>query len=141
MIEILRDEGNFIALKMSGNLHDADYKEFEPVITAATLKGKLHLLVEMTDFEGWDHQALWHDIQLDKKISDEIGKPAFIGDKKREVWMAKICKPFTRAEIQYFDSDEAQDAWAWVQDGLCVAQLFYPVIQLRLCKPIVRNAE
>lgn len=118
MIEILRDEGNFVALRMSGKLEDADYKQFVPVITAATEKGKLHLLVEMKDFTGWDKQAAWDDIQLERPLGDKLERIAFIGDKSWEKWMALLCKPFTRAEIQYFEADESQDAWAWIQDGL-----------------------
>lgn len=89
MVEILHSEANLVALKLSGKLHDADYKQFMPVIQAAAEKGKLHLLVEM-----------------------------MIGDKQWQAWMTKICKPFTRAQIQYFDASDAQNAWAWVQDGL-----------------------
>ncbi len=118
MVEILRDEGNFIAMKLSGKLTDADYKQFVPVIQAATEKGKLHLLVDMTGFQGWDAPALWDDFKFDAKLGDKMERIAFIGDKKWQEWMAKICKPFTRAQIQYFDANDAKDAWAWVQDGL-----------------------
>ena len=118
MVEILRDEGNFVAVKLSGKLTDTDYKQFVPVIFAAAEKGKLHLLVQMENFQGWEPQALWDDIQLDAQLGDKIERLAFIGDNEWEAWMAKICKPFTRAMIQYFDANDARDAWAWVQDGL-----------------------
>lgn len=118
MVEILREEGNFVAVKLSGKLRDADYKQFVPVIQAATEKGKLHLLVQMENFEGWEPQALWDDIRLDAQLGSKIERLAFIGDNTWEAWMAKICKPFTRATIQYFDANDAQNAWAWVQDGL-----------------------
>ena len=118
MVEILQNEGNFVAIKLSGKLHDADYKEFVPVIQAAAEKGKLHLLVQMTDFHGWDAPALWDDIKLDKVLGGNIERIAFIGDKAWEAWMAKICKPFTRAQIAYFKAGDEKDAWAWVQDGL-----------------------
>ncbi len=118
MVEILRDEGNLVAVKLAGKLYDADYKQFVPVIQAAAEKGKLHLLIEMQNFWGWDAQALWDDIQLDAQLSGKIEKLEFIGNQKWQAWMAKICKPFTRAEIQYFDVSQANEARAWVQDGL-----------------------
>ncbi len=118
MVEILRDEGNFVALKLSGKLHDEDYQQFVPVIQAAAQKGKLHLLVELDEFQGWDAPALWEDIQLDARLASQIERIAFIGDERWEAWMAKICRPFTRASIQYFDTSDARDAWPWVQDGL-----------------------
>lgn len=118
MVEILRDEGNLIAVRLSGKLYDADYTQFEPVIFAAAEKGKLHLLVEMTDLQGWDRHALWDDIQLDARLGENIERLAFIGNKEWQTWMARICKPFTRAMIEYFEANDAADAWAWVQDGL-----------------------
>lgn len=118
MVEVLRNEGNFLAFKLSGKLHDEDYKQFMPLIQAAADKGKLHLLVEMENFEGWDLPALWDDMQLDAHYGKQIERLAVIGDKKWEQWMTKICRPFTSARVEYFDAQGAQGAWAWVQDGL-----------------------
>jgi hypothetical protein len=118
MVQVLRNEANLVALKLSGKLQDADYKEFVPLIQAAAEKGKLHLLVEMQDFHGWDAHALWDDIQLDAKYGDKIERLAFIGDKKWQAWMTKICRAFTKAQIQYFQENDSQNAWTWVQDGL-----------------------
>ena len=30
--------------------------------------------------------------------------------------MAKVCKPFTMAKIQYFDAAKIDDAWAWLEE-------------------------
>jgi universal stress protein A len=118
MIEILRDEGNFVAVRLSGKLEDADYTEFVPVIQGAAEKGKLHLLVDMREFEGWDARALWDDIQFDARHGGQIERVAFIGDARWHTWMAKICRPFTWAQMQFFSAEGAEDARAWAQDGL-----------------------
>ena len=118
MVEILRDEGNLVAFRLSGTLHDQDYQEFVPVVQAAAEKGKLHMLVEFQDFRGWNARALWDDIQLDAKYGKQIERLAIVGDKRWQEWMAKICRPFTSAMIQYFDAGAEQNAWVWVQDRL-----------------------
>jgi hypothetical protein len=118
MVEVLKNEGNLVAFKLSGKLHDAEYKEFVPVIQAAAEKGKLHMLVELQDFHGWDAPALWDDFQIDAQYGKQIERLAIIGDKKWQEWMAKICRPFTSAQIEYFDASDSQNAWTWVQDGL-----------------------
>jgi len=41
-----------------------------------------------------------------------------VGEKKWEEWMAKVCKPFTMAKIQYFDAAKIDDAWKWLKEGL-----------------------
>jgi hypothetical protein len=35
--------------------------------------------------------------------------------------MAKVCKPFTMAKIQYFDAGQIGDARKWVSEGLSSA--------------------
>jgi hypothetical protein len=32
--------------------------------------------------------------------------------------MAKVCKPFTMAKIEYFDASNIAAAWAWVREGV-----------------------
>ena len=32
--------------------------------------------------------------------------------------MAKVCKPFTMAKIQYFDIAQIEDARAWIKEGI-----------------------
>jgi hypothetical protein len=31
--------------------------------------------------------------------------------KRKEEWMAKVCKPFTMVKVRYFDSPELAAAW------------------------------
>lgn len=108
-----------LGFKMSGKLHDADYKTFVPAIDAAIAKGdKVRLLAQFHDFQGWDMQALWDDIKFSTTHCTKIDRIALVGDRKWEQWMAKVCKPFTMAKIEYFDSAKVDDAWKWVREGL-----------------------
>ena len=96
-----------IAFKISGKLHDEDYKKFVPLIDAAIAKdGKVRLLAQFEDFHGWDLHALWDDIKFSTTHCTKIERIALVGDKAWEKWMAKVCKPFTMARIRYFDVAE-----------------------------------
>ena len=66
MIEQLPESsGKVLGFKMSGKLHDADYKTFVPAVEAAMAKeGKIRLLAQFEDFHGWDLHALWDDIKF-----------------------------------------------------------------------------
>ena len=33
-------------------------------------------------------------------------------------WMAKFCRPFTKAEIRYYDRSQADQARAWIHESL-----------------------
>jgi hypothetical protein len=107
-----------LGFKMSGKLHDEDYKKFVPVVEAAVAKqGKVRLLAQFEDFHGWDLHALWDDIKFATKHCLDIERIALVGDRKWEEWMAKVCKPFTMAKIRYFDVAQANAAWDWVKEG------------------------
>ena len=116
MIEKLQQSsGNILGFKISGKLHDEDYKHFVPVVEEAIqAQGKVRLVAHLTDFHGWDLHAVWDDTKFATKHCRDVERVAIIGDKQWEKWMAGICKPFTMAKIQYFDANEADKAWEWV---------------------------
>jgi hypothetical protein len=120
MIEQLFDsKPKVLAFKMSGKLHDVDYKTFVPVVDKAVAEqGKIRMLAVFENFEGWDMHAIWDDIAFSTTHCHVIERIALVGDKRWEVWMAKVCKPFTMAKLQYFDISRLPDAYRWIEEGL-----------------------
>jgi hypothetical protein len=117
MIEQLtRDSSKALGFKLSGKLHDEDYKSFVPLVDSAiATQGKVRLLAWFHDFHGWDAHALWDDIKFSTTHCTKIERIAMVGEKKWEEWMAKICKPFTMAKIKYFNATEIESAWQWLE--------------------------
>lgn len=108
-----------LGFKMSGKLHDEDYKQFVPLVDAAIAQhGKVRLLAQFHDFHGWDLHALWDDIKFSTTHCTKIERIALVGERRWEEWMAKVCKPFSMAKIQYFDASRIDDARAWLEEGL-----------------------
>jgi hypothetical protein len=118
MIEQLPSKSEkVLGFRLSGKLHDEDYKQFVPAIDAAVAsQGKVRLLAEFHDFHGWDLHALWDDIKFSTTHCTKIDRIALVGDKAWEKWMASVCKPFTMAKIRYFESTEIDAAWAWLAE-------------------------
>jgi len=119
MIEQLpQSTGKILGFKLSGKLHDEDYKHFVPVIEAAVAKhGKIWILAQFHDFQGWDLHALWDDIKFSTEYCFDVERIALVGEKAWEKWMATICKPFTMAKIKYFDASQIEAAWAWLKEA------------------------
>jgi hypothetical protein len=106
-----------VGFKLSGKLHDEDYKHFVPLVDKAIAEqGKVRMLAWFHDFHGWDMHALWDDTKFATTHCTKIEKLALVGEKTWEEWMAKVCKPFTMAEIKYFDASKIDDAWAWLEE-------------------------
>jgi hypothetical protein len=118
MIEKLPQSTDFLlGFRLSGKLHDEDYKHFVPQIDEAVSKsGKIRLLAEFHDFHGWDAHALWDDTKFATTHCTKIEKIALVGEKTWEKWMAIVCKPFTMATVKYFDASEIENAWAWLAE-------------------------
>src|SRR5262245_36959259 len=113
MIEKLKAPSDkVLAFKLSGKLHDEDYKQFVPAVDAAVEKeGKVRILAQFHDFHGWDAKALWDDIKFSTTHCTKIERIALVGEKTWEKWMATVCKPFTMAKIKYFGAGELDTAW------------------------------
>jgi hypothetical protein len=118
MIEILSGLlAHTVGFKMSGKLHDEDYKQFVPLVDAEIAKqGKVNILAQFHDFHGWDAKALWDDIKFSTTHCTQIKRIALIGEKTWEKWMATVCRPFTMATIKYFDVNEMESAKAWLAE-------------------------
>ncbi|MBY0524304.1 MAG: STAS/SEC14 domain-containing protein [Gemmataceae bacterium] len=119
MIEQLSESaGKVLGFKLSGKLHDEDYKHFVPAVDAAVAQhGKTRILAQFHDFHGWDMHALWDDIKFSTTHCTKIERLALVGETTWEKWMAKVCKPFTMAKVQYFSEDKIDDAWKWIKEG------------------------
>jgi hypothetical protein len=119
MVEILAGmPAHTVGFKLSGKLHDEDYKTFVPLVDAEIAKdGKVNVLAQFQDFHGWDMKALWDDIKFSTTHCTKIKKIALVGEKTWEKWMAKVCVPFTMAKIRYFGATETDAARKWLEEG------------------------
>jgi hypothetical protein len=110
---------NTIGFKLSGKLHDEDYKSFMPTVESfLAAEGKARLFVQFQDFHGWDMHAVWDDTKFAFKHYSDFDRIAMVGDRRWEKWMARVCKPFTKAKVRYFDASQVDDAWAWLREGV-----------------------
>lgn len=111
--------GEFLNIHVSGKLVKADYAEFVPAFDQAIKEhGKVRVLFEMEDFHGWDVGAAWEDLKLDLAHFNDIDRLAMVGENKWHNRLAVFFKPFTRAEVRYFDRANMATARVWLEEGL-----------------------
>ena len=108
-------DGKSVEITVTGKLTHEDYQHFVPVIEELISEhGTLKVLVIMQDFHGWKAGALWDDIRFDARHFRDIERLAIVGETKWEQGMAAFCKPFTTAEIHYFDHSRLAEAREWL---------------------------
>jgi hypothetical protein len=65
---------------------------------------------------------MWEDLKFDLKHWKDIERLAIVGDKKWEKGMAAFCKPFTKAQIRYFDAAQVAEAREWLESEAVTAK-------------------
>lgn len=116
MYHVTEDTDNFVALHFSGQLEKADYDKLIPYLESKIDKhGKINLYWEMDDFEGWDAAAAWKDLKFDVKHANDFKRVAMVGDAKWQDWMTQLMKPFTSAEVKYFNRKQRIQAQDWAR--------------------------
>jgi hypothetical protein len=116
MYTIIKNTGKLVALKFSGDLEKKDYEQFLPILEEKIRQqGKINLYWEMADFDGWDAAAAWKDFQFDIKHANDFNNVAMVGETGWQDFMTQLMKPFTGAEVQYFDRTQREEALAWAE--------------------------
>tara|TARA_R110002167_G_scaffold267264_1_gene473910 strand:- start:2334 stop:2693 length:360 start_codon:yes stop_codon:yes gene_type:complete len=116
IIELTND--NVIASKASGKLRKEDIEKIHPLIHAILDKGmKVRWYFEMDNFTGWDLPGLWEDLKMDTAHARDYEKIAMVGDKKWQGWITPFMKPFTNANIKYFDVSQKEEAKEWIESN------------------------
>jgi hypothetical protein len=111
-------DGRNLLVHASGKLTTEDYEHFVPEVDRLIKQhGKVNILFGLHDFHGWKAGALWADTKFAMTHYSGIARLALVGEKAWHKGMATFCKPFTRAEVRYFDKDDEEKALAWLREG------------------------
>ena len=120
MLQLLDFTGeNIIATKANDLLGIKDYEKIHPFIHNIINTGKkVRWYFEMDDGSISNSTGFWEDGIIEINYgnmkfthSDDIETIAIVGDKKWEKCMLSIMKPFTKANLRYFElSEKEKDA-------------------------------
>ncbi|WP_291985992.1 STAS/SEC14 domain-containing protein [Candidatus Accumulibacter sp. ACC007] len=112
------DNGKLLTIRVTGKLIQDDYAEFVPAFERLVQQhGKLRVLFDMTDVHGWELSAAWADSKFAIHHFADIDRLAMMGDKGWQHGMATFCKPFTKAQVRYFDHAKAVEAGKWLDEA------------------------
>ena len=110
--------GKIVTLRFKEKLSKKDYDEFVPRIEGLMENdSKIRLLVELIEFEGWTAGALWEDTKFAARHFNDIDRLAVVGDSRWEKGITVFVKPFTTADVKYFDTKDLDKARRWVLEG------------------------
>jgi hypothetical protein len=119
MIEKLeQSSGNTIGFKVSGTITKEDYAVLVPEVESLVDQmGDINILMDLSDFR-WEKINAWGaDMKFGSTYRKKIDKMAIVGDKKWMKWMTSIADPFYAREAKFFQTDESDAAWVWLNQS------------------------
>jgi hypothetical protein len=113
-----KKETNVLEVAVTGKLRREDYDRFAPEIERMVEKhGKIRVLLDMVGFQGWrDKEALWDETKFAWRHSADFSRIAMVGETGWEEWMSRLCRPFTSAEVRFYQRRQMSRARAWLAE-------------------------
>ena len=109
-------DGEIIEFVVTGRLTEEELASAQQAAADVIReRGRVRILVNTEGFEGWQQGGSWDDFSFQEQFDRYIEKMAFIGDRKWEDMVRLFSNEAFRAfPIEYFDSDDAEQARAWL---------------------------
>ena len=116
MIQLLEEaKDDLVAFRITGHVDKRDYDVMLPLLDERIKQhGKIRVYAEVQFVEDFSIRALWEDIRYDFTHAADFSRVAIVGDQKWLDWVTLAAKPFTTAEVKYFDFSQREQAWAWI---------------------------
>lgn len=117
MLEI-KEKGNIVYSYATGKLDNDDYDRMIPAVKEAIEKnGKIRWYFQVDKFKGWTPGSFWREVKFDAKYLNELERVAIVGQEKWHDFMTQVMKPFTSADVRYYDETEKDKAANWIENG------------------------
>jgi hypothetical protein len=110
-----RFQDGFLEVFLIGKVTADDYRVFGPKVERLIQEhGPLRILVDVSDCKGWTFSGLWEEIKFDVRHFNDVERLAIVGEAPWHKGLSIFCKPFTTAEVRYFDDADIEAARAWL---------------------------
>jgi hypothetical protein len=114
--------GNILAIRASGKLTDADYKDTWVPKMKELLEAydSLRILLVLEDFDGLEAGAMWDDARmgfshLGDMFQGKFEKIAIVGG---NVWYRRFGEAFgflMPGKVEGFEAADLDGAWSWIR--------------------------
>lgn len=109
--------GRIINLQVNGHLKRESYRSFVPALERLIEEhGKIRLLLDLSQFEGWSLGGSWQDLLFGFKHHRDVERIALVGDRKWEFFMSGMGVLFSTSEVSHFDAMDKSEAVKWLKD-------------------------
>ena len=109
-------KGDLVSIKLVGRFTDADCRATLPkLIEIAEREGRLRLMADLSEFEGWEWHAAYDQSAFGKPHWAKLKRFALVGTSGFAKLAARIAATLTPADVRIFDAGKQAAAFAWAQ--------------------------
>jgi hypothetical protein len=113
----IQHEGNLTVVGIFGTFEVVDFKRFETEVEQQLrARGKIDLLVDLTEMMGYTLDAAIEDIKFSREHAKDVGRIALLSEDQSVVWTALLSRLFVKAEIRVFDDEAMAREWLTSDD-------------------------
>ena len=113
MLSMDTSDHAFICVRAEGILRWRDYSSFERRLSSELSRRPkpVPLLLDLRRFRGWSAAGLVRDLIFDLRHRASFFRIAVLGDARWHAWITYLAIPLFRAELRYFDAQDAATEW------------------------------
>jgi len=102
---------------ITGKLGESDYQVLETRVEQILERhASVRMIAQLSEFEGWTAGAAWEDARLSLRHYSDFERLAIVGDARWQEWMTAIARPFSLAEVRFFEPVDMEQALTWITE-------------------------
>jgi hypothetical protein len=117
--ETSKSDDAVVGLICEGDLSNSDLRQIHELLhERLAVNPNSGLLIHMKNFTGYKNlSAVAKDLKMDVSHRNDFSRIAVVGDCKWMRWGTALAQSLTSAKMQWFDTDEIDQATAWAREG------------------------
>lgn len=123
MMKRLRQDGELVVLSLRGKNRKEDYNRIVPTLEHQIEQhGPLRAMVFVDQVEGVQPSAVVKELSFDVTHRKDFRRCAIVGDRTWQKWAARLGNFLFEGEVEFFESGNQADAWAWLESAQIPAE-------------------
>ncbi|HUU66680.1 MAG TPA: STAS/SEC14 domain-containing protein [Methyloceanibacter sp.] len=112
---IEHDNAQAVEIGLSGRVSTEEFDQVARKLEAFIKRhGQVRVLEVITDFEGMDAAALWHDVKFSLQHLKDFNRIAVVASPDTHNLWSSLVSPFMDCEVEHFPPDEINAARDWL---------------------------
>jgi len=109
------DNAQAVEIHVSGKVSTDEFDRLARKLEAFIARhGQVRVLERISEFEGMDATALWHDLKFSLRHLKDFSRIAIVSEPYIHNLWSSFVSPFVACEVEHFEPDQIAEARDWL---------------------------